>query len=184
MIVTNELVATYPAPRRLLHWGMALLLVTMVVGVELHDAFPKGSTMRSLLMDVHMQFGLLVFLAIWPRLWQAVRGAKPPVSPPSPAWQERLAALTHLALYAAMVALPVIGVLMVQSGNRPVSLWGLQLPQLIGASKDVSKTLREVHETLGNVVIGLVALHVAAAVWHHRVLKDNTLVRMLPPRRK
>ncbi|MGA8148184.1 MAG: cytochrome b [Gallionellaceae bacterium] len=177
-MVSNE-PAIYSAPRRLLHWGMALLLIAMIVGVELHDSFPKGSTLRSLLMDVHTQFGLLVFLLIWPRLLLAWRGNKPPVVPQLPAWQEKLAALIHFALYASMASLPVIGVLVIQSGDKSVSLLGLQLPQLIGANKDVSHNLREVHETLGNIVIGLIVLHVAAAVWHHRILRDNTLTRML-----
>lgn len=181
LIMLNE-TEFYTVPRRLLHWIMALLLIAMVAAVELNDAFPKGSMLRSLLMDVHTQFGLLVFLVIWPRLALAVRGGIPPVSPPPPAWQEKLAAITHVALYAALAAMPAIGVLMIQSGDRTVSLFGVHLPQLVGADKGLSRTLKEVHGTLGNVVIGLVVLHVAAAVWHHRFLKDNTLVRMLSPR--
>ncbi len=141
LIMMNE-IELYSAPRRLLHWFMALLLIMMVTAVELNDTFPKGSLLRSLLMDVHTQFGLLVFLLIWPRLALAMRGSKPPVSPPPAAWQEKLAALTHVALYAALAAMPVIGVLMIQTGDRSVSLFGLHLPQLIGADKGLSRTLK------------------------------------------
>ncbi|MGC2459114.1 MAG: cytochrome b/b6 domain-containing protein [Gallionellaceae bacterium] len=128
-MVSNEPVI-YSAPCRLFDWGMALLLIAMIVGVELHDSFPKGSTLRSLLMNLHTQFGLLVFLLIWPRLLLAWRGNKRPVVPQLPAWQEKLAALIHVALYAAMAALPLIGVLVIQSSDRSVSLLGLPLPQL------------------------------------------------------
>lgn len=181
--MSNETVY-YSASRRLLHWGAAILLVAAVAGVELHESFPKGSDIRNLLMSVHFQFGLLVFVLVWPRLLQTLRQGKPPINPaPQAAWQETLTKVVHLALYAAMAILPVVGVLVLQAAGKPVSFLGLELPMLVGEDKDFSHDLKEAHELVGNLLIGLVGLHVAAAVWHHRILKDDTMLRMLPPRK-
>lgn len=179
--MSNE-AANYSAPRRLFHWGMAVLLIAGLAGVELHESFPRDSTARNLLIGLHFQMGLLIFLLVWPRIALALREGKPPVTPPLVPWQAKLSAATHGLLYVAMIIMPVLGVLTIQSSDHAVALLGLQLPRFIGADKDLSRTLHEVHETIGNVVIALLVLHIAAAVWHHRFLKDDTLTRMLPPR--
>lgn len=168
---------------RLLHWAMAALVIALLVAVEIHDWFPKGSDLRNGLMSVHFQFGLLVFLLMWPRLAAVLSDRAPPIRPASPSWQDMAAKLVHLALYGGMLSLPVLGVLMLQAGDRSVSLLGLQLPTFVGVDKAFSKSLREVHETIGNVVIGLAVVHIAAAYWHHFRQHDNTLLRMLPPGR-
>ena len=172
----------YGALVRLFHWGMAALIIVGLVGVETHDWFPKGSDLRGLLMNVHFQCGLLVFVLIWLRIGVVFSDRVPPIRPSPPPLQHVMAKLVHLAFYAAMIALPVLGVVMIQSGGHDVSLLGMQLPTFVGKDKDFSKLLREVHETIGNIVIGLIVLHAAAAVWHHRRQHDNTLLRMLPPR--
>ena len=171
----------YGAIVRLFHWGMALLVIVALVVVEIHDWFPKGSASRNAMMITHFQLGLLVFLLIWVRLGVVFSDKTPPITPPPPQWQELASKLVHLALYASMIALPVLGVLMQQAGDRTVALLGMQLPSFIGVDKDFSKELKEVHETIGNVMIGLIAAHIAAAFWHHFKQRDDTILRMLPP---
>lgn len=174
--------AYYGAMARLLHWGMAALVIALLVGVELHDSFPKGSDLRNAMMNVHYQFGLLVLLLIWPRLAVVFSDRVPPIRPAPPGWQDVVAKLVHLALYATMIFLPILGIVMQQAGNHAVSLLGMQLPTLAGVDKTLAKSLREVHSLVGNVVIGLIVVHTAAALWHHYRQHDNTLLRMLPPR--
>ncbi|MDR2196192.1 MAG: cytochrome b [Gallionellaceae bacterium] len=173
----------YSAPRRLLHWIVAVLLIAGLVAVESHEIFPKENPLRGGLVSLHFQVGLLVFLLVWPRLALALSGSKPPVNPPLVPWQATLSTLTHVLLYAAMVVMPVLGLLAVQMNGNPVTLLGWELPAFTGVDKDLSRTIRGIHETIGNVVIGLLVLHIAAAVWHHRFLKDDTMVRMLPPKK-
>jgi len=174
--------AHYSALARFLHWGMALLIIAGLASVELHEFFPKGSALRAALMTAHFQAGLIVFALIWLRISQSVFNKAPAITPEPPHWQSVAARLMHLAFYAAMIALPVLGVLMLQSGDKAITLLGMPLPAFIGVDKDFSKVLKEVHETIGNIMIGLILAHVAAAAWHHRVQRDNTLLRMLPPR--
>jgi superoxide oxidase len=168
---------------RLLHWGMALLVIIALIAVEVHDWFPKGGNLRNAMMSTHFQFGLLVFLLIWVRLGVVFSDKVSSITPPPPRWQELAAKLVHLALYVSMIVLPVLGVLVQQSGNHAVALLGMQLPTFIGVDKDFSKELKEVHATIGNVLIGLVVVHAAAAFWHHFKQHDDTMLRMLPPRK-
>lgn len=172
----------YGAIARLLHWGMAVLIILSLVAVELHEFFPKGSDPRAALMSAHFQIGVVVLLLIWVRLAAIFSDKVPPISPAPPLWQHIAAKFVHLALYLAMIALPILGIVMQQAGDKTVALLGMQLPVLVGVDKDFSKELRETHETLGNLMIVLIIAHIAAAIWHHRVQKDNTILRMLPPR--
>ena len=174
--------AHYSVIARLLHWGMALLIIVGLASVELHELFPKGSDMRSALMVTHFQVGLVVFALVWLRITRLVFDKAPAITPEPPRWQAVAAKLMHVALYAAMIALPILGVLMLQTGDKAITLLGMPLPSFIGVDKELSKALKEVHEAIGNVMIGLILAHVAAAVWHHGVQRDNTLLRMLPAR--
>lgn len=171
----------YSPMARLLHWGMAALIVAGLAGVELHDLFSKGSAMRSALMATHFQAGLFVFLLVWPRITQHLLNRAPMIVPEPPRWQTAAAKLTHLALYLGMIALPILGMLMLQANGRTVALLGMPLPVFIGVDKEFSKELKEVHEIIGNLMIVLILVHAAAAVWHHKAQRDNTLLRMLPP---
>jgi len=59
-------------------------------------------------------------------------------------------------------------------------IFGMQLPSLIGPDKPFAKTLEEVHETLGNIGYFLIGIHTVAALNHHHIRRNNTLLRMLP----
>ena len=173
----------YGAMARLLHWGMALLIIAGLASVELHELFPKGSGARSALMATHFQVGLIVFALVWLRITRLAFDKTPAITPEPPRWQTVTAKLMHLAFYFAMIALPILGVFILQSGDKTIALLGMPLPAFTGVDKEFSKALKEVHEVIGNIMIGLILAHVAAAAWHHLVQRDNTLLRMLPPRR-
>ncbi|MGL5588700.1 MAG: cytochrome b, partial [Aeromonas veronii] len=67
--------------------------------------------------------------------------------------------------------------------GKPIPFFGLELPALLSPSPDLKGLIKEVHETLGNIGYALIGLHTVAALYHHHILKDNTLTNMLPPRR-
>ena len=100
------------------------------------------------------------------------------IVPPPAAWQRKAAHAVEWTFYALMVALPVLGILMLQADGRPVALLGLPLPVVVGVDKTLAHRLEDVHEWLGNAMLALIGLHVAATVWHGVVLRDNTLARM------
>lgn len=86
----------------------------------------------------------------------------------------------HFALYAWMIGMPLGGWLLLSASGKPIPFFGLQLPALITESKGLADLLEEVHEAGGTVGYFLVGLHSAAALFHHYVSRDDTLVRMLP----
>lgn len=172
----------YGPVSRILHWSIAALILAAIAFVEMHELFPKGSAPRSALMVLHIQIGLLLFGLTWLRLaWRRANPA-PAITPAPQAWESALATLMHAALYAAVLALPLLGVAMGQAGGKAIAFLGVPLPVFLAENKDLAHTLKEAHEAIGNAVIGLIAFHAAAALWHHLVRRDDTLARMLPRR--
>jgi cytochrome b561 len=163
-----------------LHWSMLLLLVAVYACMELSDFYPKGSDSRAALKTWHFMLGLSVLVLVWIRLVEHVFGLVPRIEPNPPGWQMLLAKLMHLALYVFMIGMPLLGWLTLSAEGKPIPFFGLELPALIDESKDVAKSIKEIHETGATVGYFLVGLHAAAALFHHYVLRDNTLRRMLP----
>jgi cytochrome b561 len=103
--------------------------------------------------------------------------------PPLVNWQHKLAILTHVALLAFMLVMPVIGWVLLSAEGHDVMFFGLQLPALASADRAFAASVAEVHEVIGTLGYFLIGLHTAAALFHHYISKDNTLTRMLPRRR-
>ncbi|MGB3068814.1 MAG: cytochrome b [Ottowia sp.] len=166
------------------HWLTLGLLIVIYASMELRGLAPKGSEMREAFKSFHFLLGLCLLLVVVVRVgvrWQS--GAAPGIQPPMPEWQTRLASLFHYALYAFLIAMPILGWLVLSAKGEPIILFGLSVPSLIGPDKALSRQIKEVHETLATVGYFLIGLHAAAALLHHYVVHDNTLVRMLPGRR-
>jgi cytochrome b561 len=91
----------------------------------------------------------------------------------------RLAHLGHATLYGLMVAIPVSGWLMSSAKGFQTVWFGLvPIPDLIGRDRELGDLLQSVHKALTLVLMLAIAGHVAAALWHHFVLKDGTLRRI------
>ena len=70
---------------------------------------------------------------------------------------------------------------MVSTAGRGPGFFGLfEFPALAAKDHDFHETMEVVHETLFDVLVIVAVVHVAAALYHHWVLKDATLRRMLP----
>jgi cytochrome b561 len=161
---------------------MALLVIVGLIGVELHEFFPKGTDLRAACKSVHFQAGLMVFLLLWVRLYSTLTDRVPDISPAQPLGDQRKSKLVHVLLYLGMMVLPILGVLYLQAAEKPLTFLGMALPTLIGPDKELAHDLKEIHELIGNAMIVLIVLHAGAALWHHFKLRDNTLLRMLRPR--
>lgn len=166
-----------------LHWLMLLLFIAVYGCIELRGFYPKGSDPREALKTWHSMLGMLVFVFVWLRLAARLSGPTPGIRPEPSGWQQLSAKLMHLALYAFMIAMPLIGWLLLSASGKPVPFFGLELPALIGKSKDLASQIKEIHEFLGTAGYYLIGLHAAAALYHHYIKTDNTLTRMLPDRK-
>jgi cytochrome b561 len=172
----------YSSPSIALHWLMVLLIAAVYACMELRGFFPRGGEMRGSLRLWHYTLGLCVLGLGSVRVLLHVIGTAPRIEPPPPRWQRLLATLMHAALLLLMVGMPLLGWLTLSASGKPIPFFGLHLPALIAQSEDLADELREIHETGSTIGYFLIGLHAAAALYHHYVVRDNTLKRMLPGR--
>lgn len=166
-----------------MHWLMLLLLIGVYAAINLQDLAPKGSALRAELKTWHFALGLSVLVLVAVRLaTRLFSGPAPQIEPRPSVWQQRMAEGMHVALYAFMLGMPVLGWFAISAKGDPITFYGMQLPLLIGPDKDLYKSLKDIHETIGTVGYYLIGLHAAAALFHHYLMRDNTLLRMLPAR--
>lgn len=167
-------------PAIVLHW-LTVLLIIALVALGLYMTELKLSPMKLKLYSWHKWVGITVFLLAVARLvWRSMRPAPPP-PPAMPAWQRVAAAVNHWGLYVLLIAIPISGWVMSSAhGVKVVYLGVLPLPDLVDKNKELAETLEDIHATLVYVMLALVALHVAAAIKHHVVDRDDVLHRMLP----
>jgi cytochrome b561 len=147
----------------------------------LRENFPRGSEMREGLKTWHYMLGLTVLAAALLRVALRVFVWKtPPITPPPQQWQMWLAGSAHIALYGLMILMPIAGWLILSAEGEPIPLWGFSLPPLVAPDKALAEQIKDVHETIGTVGYFLIGLHASAALYHHYVVRDDTVKRMLP----
>ncbi len=164
---------------RAAHWLTVLAVGAAYALVEFGDEDETGA--GTTLMQGHYLAGLLVLLLLAIRLPALAMGRIPPITPAPGRLATLAARSTHLALYAFLLAQPVLGILQVNLEGDAVTLpWlGWSLPMLVHADHAWSERVGELHEVLGEIFYWVIGLHVAAALWHHLVRRDNTLRRMV-----
>jgi superoxide oxidase len=176
-----------PAPRPAralvaLHWVTFVLVVVVYCCMELRGLAPRGSGLRALMRNAHVQLGTLVFLLTALRLALRFRNPWPAIAPRPAAWIVGSATALHVALYGLLLALPVVGWLMLGAEGRSVPFLGVDWAPFIAPDRALAHRLEELHELLAKVGYALVGLHAAAALAHHYFWRDDTLARMLPRR--
>ena len=162
-----------------LHWLMLLLLIAVYACINLREIYPKGSDPREALKMWHFMLGLCVFVLVFVRLALRLTGQTPRIE--TDKWvQRRLAEVTHFALYVFMIVMPLLGWLNLSASGDAIPFFGLEFPPLTGKDEAFAGQVQEIHETIGTIGYYLIGLHAAAALFHHYVKRDDTLLRMLP----
>lgn len=163
-----------------LHWVIALtILGTFALGLYMHELPLSPAKLK--LYSYHKWIGVTIFaLVLFRLLWRL--GHRPPPPPPSvPAWQHRASGVTHVLLYALTFAIPVSGWLMSSAaGFQVVYLGILPIPDLLAKDEALADQFKDAHQILNMLMVALVVLHVAAALKHHLVDRDDVLARMFP----
>lgn len=160
-----------------LHWLMLILLAAVFACIELRENYPRGSDIREGLKTWHFMLGLSVFVLVLIRL--IARWRTPWLATES-SWTRWPAAAVHIALYGGMILLPLLGWLVLSAEGDVIPFFGLSLPPLIGPDKALAGRLEDLHKTIAEAGYWLIGLHALAALFHHHVLKDGSLRRMLP----
>ena len=173
----------YPPLARLLHWGVALgVLVQIGLGWAAETASERDTGAR--LLHLHFQLGMLLLALMVLRAGRRLlHGLPPPATVDARPWRRRLAACVHAALYLLLFVLPLSGYVIWVWMDGPRDVFGLgQVPRLFTPPAD-DETWRAiawyVHCWSAWALAGLVALHVAAALWHQWVLRDRLVSRRL-----
>jgi len=166
----------YGAFPQFLHWAItALVIIAWLLG-KFVDVLPRGA------LSIHISTGLAILLLLAVRLaWRIV---DPPPRPERTAlgpWLDRAGRLAHYALYSLLALVPAVGIIVQFARGDALSIFGLyEIASPWVKDRAFARSVTEVHEVLANALVALAALHAAAALIHHWVLRDRTLLRMLP----
>jgi cytochrome b561 len=162
---------------RLLHWTMAVLILTMAfIGIGMVSTLsPKYHQLLSL----HKSIGSLILVLAAVRLVNRLLNPPPPLPLDLPGWQKFLAKGSHVILYALMFALPLVGWSMLSAGGYPIVVWGaIHLPPILAHNAPVFALLRATHTLLALLLFAVFLGHLGAALFHALIRRDEVLKSM------
>ena len=173
----NGVLPRFTVPQRLLHWFMAICILAMLfIGVGMvSSVMPKYLT----LVSIHKPLGIAILVLALVRLAVRLIYGAPSLPVDLPAPMKLAAHLSHYALYALMIGMPLIGWGMLSAAAYPVVLFGgVQLPAILPQSDSLHALLWSAHFYLAFVFFALILLHVAAALFHALIRRDGVFEAM------
>jgi cytochrome b561 len=132
------------------------------------------------LVSIHKPLGIVILVLALIRLVVRLTRGAPPLPASMPAPMKLAAYLSHLAFYAMMIALPLLGWGMLSAADYPVVVFGLHLPAILPHSNGLHTLLWNAHRTLALCFFALIVLHLAAALLHALVRRDGVFQAMSP----
>ncbi len=168
----------YGAVAVALHWGVALLIFGLfglglwMTGLNYYDPWYRQGP------ALHKALGVGMVLLVVVRLVWRWRSPPPPPLAHTP-WERRLAGVVHGLLYLLIFAMAISGYLISTADGRPLLVAGLAIPATLVGLPEQAERAGVVHWGLAWTLLTLVALHAAAALKHHFIDRDRTLLRML-----
>lgn len=184
--VTREPTQVYRTTARVLHWlTVVLLALQFPVGFAMtyrSETLNLKDALTGAMYGGHKLFGVVILLIVVLRLLYRVTQGAPPDEPTLSGLQRIVAHINHWGMYVLLIAAPLAGYIGV-SMFPALDIFGLfQLPSITAPDKEGAKTALAVHVWLVLLLGALIALHVAAALYHYLVRKDDVLGRMIPSR--
>ena len=163
---------------RLLHWLMALMVIAMLfIGAGM---VASVSERHEWLLHLHKPLGIAILLLVIVRIVVRLSTQQPPLPADLPVWQALAARLSHYVLYALMLAMPLIGWAMISAAGDPVMLSStLRLPSILPANAETFALLRKAHRYLAYLFFLTILTHLAAALFHAWIRRDDVLNSML-----
>lgn len=177
----RQKVIGYSKGSKFFHWLIAIIVISMLSGSFFLESLPDQYQPSAFM--IHKSFGLTVLFLVLVRLFWIQYTGKPALPKTVPMWQKILARTVQYSLYVFLICMPLCGWVMSVAGNRVPSYFGLfPMPLPIKANEALSKFMNQSHKTIAWILIALITLHIAGAIKHHFIDKDNVLKRMLPGR--
>jgi cytochrome b561 len=170
----------YDPAAKALHWLVALLVaVQFGIAWGMPDIGPHTKLGR--LINLHLTVGALIGLATLGRVSWRLRHSRPGASATEPRWLRAAARVSHATLYVLLLIVPLLGWAAASARGWHVTLFpGLALPALLPRGSQSGFLAGDVHIFVAYTLLALVALHIAAALYHRLILRDDVLARMFP----
>lgn len=173
----NRASGSYTPLAVLLHWTLAVLIIGMV-GLGWYMTQIEDDPGSAWFFNLHKSIGLVIAALVLLRLlWRL--GHRPAPLPASvPAWQASASRAGHALLYAAMIALPALGIIGALLSEEGIVFFGAELPRVLQANHDLAEVFFEAHSATTWLLIGLVCVHALAGLKHLLIDKDGVFQRM------
>jgi cytochrome b561 len=195
----NQSISRYTKTAIILHWLIALgVFVMFALGWYMSDLpkeapklmsldvfdlgiytwqFAEETSARAFYFNLHKSIGVTLFALILIRIFWRITHRPPAMLPSLKAWERKLATGAHHLLYLLMVALPVSGIIMATYSKYGIKWFGLDLIQGLD-DKNMREFFKESHEVIGVIILLVIILHIAGALKHQFIDKDETSKRM------
>jgi cytochrome b561 len=168
----------FAAISRLLHWTMAVMVLTMLgVGVAMVASLAD----YHLLVSIHRPLGIAILMLVVVRFVNRCLN-RPPPFPATKSRAERLAATaSEYTMYGLMFVLPLVGWGMLSAARYPIVLFGpVRLPFILPHDPMLYAVLRKAHTVLAYLLFLTILAHVGAILFHTLIVRDGMLKRMVP----
>jgi len=176
--------STFGYVAKSIHWIVAFLIIAMLIFGYFMEDFP--ASLEVVVYNTHKTIGIIIFTLVVLRLGWRLMNIQPAYPTQLSSILRCAALLTHYAIYAAMLLMPLSGwVMSTAYGKIPrfLGLFDFPMPG-IPQNAQLGSLALQTHNTLAIIFIVLLVLHIGAVLFHHLVLRDNVLTRMLPQRNK
>jgi cytochrome b561 len=163
-----------------LHWTTVALIAGLFASVWL-IGLVTGDDQAKLLLTIHRSLGVLLWIVAISRLgWRLTFAFLPPFPPTMSKIQQTLAKVSEYGLYALLLVQPFTGMAQSLTRGRAFPLLGGEVPILMARDKGLTASFHQIHEISAWVLLGLIGVHVLAALFHRFVLRDEVLQSMMP----
>src|SRR5215469_4122501 len=168
---------------RFLHW-LTLVLVATTFVLAFSIDLSRSKEAAGVIIQLHRSFGVTLWVVTLIRFVWRQFSRFPHWPADMPQLMRFAAQWSEYVLYALLLVQPILGLLHTNAHGERVNWFFFgQLPPLIGQNRLLARQLVEMHEMVGLLLLGLMALHTSAALYHHFWRRDDTLAAMLPQSR-
>ena len=177
-MATDTTRSDYAIAQKVVHWLMALLIMLdLVVAQKFGDPMEQWDRLAS--RSDHASLGTIVATLFVIRILLRWRYGAPSLNQDMAAWQTRLAQIAHGLFYALISVLILSGIATAVNAADPLTLFGTWDITLGQMNEELFASIRPIHEYTTNALIGLIVLHVLAALYHQFILRDAATLNML-----
>lgn len=183
LVTHSDAPLRWPKSIVLVHWltvGLIVLGVTVIYARQAADE----RWLRERMLNVHQWAGMLTWAGCCMRLaLRLFRGPQGQQRPAAGGVMKWAATATHVALYALLLAVPLLGWALSSAHGQSLGALGLNLPRLVEPDPDLADEIESAHGTAALTLLAIALFHALAAAWHHFVLRDGVLASMSVARR-